>query len=100
MVLQADLVTVLKVRQNKQKDREKEKEKEDEEIPEDAKPAEDEKAAKEEKGGKPAKPLTAKQQKAQALLKPPAANSTASNSTQVGPGLCSDHPCAMSCRAQ
>ncbi len=62
--MQADLVTVLKVSQNKPKDREKEKEKEEEEAAEEAKPAaEEEKPEKDkkDKGGKPGKPLTTKQ---------------------------------------
>lgn len=70
-VVQADLVTVLKVSQNKPKDREKEKEKEEEEkekeAAEEAKPVADEKPGKTEKT-KPGKALTAKQ-KAEAAKK-------------------------------
>ncbi|KAK9821251.1 hypothetical protein WJX74_001923 [Apatococcus lobatus] len=62
----ANLVTVLKISEANRKDREKEKEQEDEEPVEEAKPAVEEKPAKDEKSNKPAKPLTAKQQKAEA----------------------------------
>lgn len=72
--LQAELVTVIKVDPKKQKDREKEKEKEkekeeaeQEKEKEEAKSAAEGKAAQDEKNSKPAKPLTPKQQRAEAF---------------------------------
>lgn len=72
--LQAELVTVIKVDPKTQKEREKQKEKEkqkeeaeQEKEKEEAKSAAEGKSAQDEKNSKPAKPLTPKQQRAEAF---------------------------------